>query len=119
MMRSIMILTLGLLAALGASTATAEVKLVKAEPAEKADGPAPAEIRLQFSDKLTAQFSGVGLMKAEGPEVAIDAQVSPDDPSTLVAKPKAPLAPGAYMVMWQAQAADGKNVTGDYYFTVK
>jgi methionine-rich copper-binding protein CopC len=102
--------------AVSASGAQAHAHLVKSSPAASAAVGAPQVIHLEFSEKLEPKFSGAELMKADGAAVAVAAKV---DGKTIEATPKAPLAPGAYMVMWHTVAADGHKTKGDYSFTVK
>jgi methionine-rich copper-binding protein CopC len=106
-----------LAATLVASGAQAHAKLVKATPSANAAGAAPRTIHLEFSEKLEPKFSTAMLMKADGSNVDVAATVKG---KTVDATPKAPLAPGQYMVMWSAVAADdGHKTSGDYNFTVK
>ena len=111
---------LALLAALPAlamaPAAWAHAHIVSSTPAANASGPAPRALHLEFSEGLEAKFSGVELMKASGPAVAADAKVSG---KAIDATPKAPLAPGEYMVMWHALSTDGHKSNGSYNFTVK
>ena len=105
---------------LGASQAQAHAHLAKAAPAANATVAAPAAIQLQFNEKLAPKFSGVQLMRNDtGANVEVVSAVAPKDPKTLQARPKAPLKPGEYMVMWFAVGPDGHRMTGDYNFTVK
>ena len=97
--------------------AEAHAKLVKATPTANGTGAAPPVIHLEFSEKLEPKFSGAQLMKADGTNVDVVAKANG---KTVDATPKAALAPGQYMVMWYAVAADdGHTTNGDYNFTVK
>ena len=111
---------LALLAAplgLVATAADAHAKLVKAPPTANATGAAPSVIHMEFNEKLEPKFSGAQLMKADGTNVEVVAKANG---KTVDATPKAALAPGQYMVMWYAVAADdGHKTNGDYNFTVK
>jgi methionine-rich copper-binding protein CopC len=100
----------------GATAALAHAHVVSSTPAANASGPAPKTLHLEFSEGLEAKFSGVELMKASGPVVAADSKVSG---KAIDATPKAPLAPGEYMVMWHALSSDGHKSNGSYNFTVK
>ena len=103
--------------ALIGSAADAHAKLVKATPAADAAGAAPQVIHLQFSEALETKFSTAQLMKADGTSIDVTATAKG---KTIDAKPKAKLEPGAYMVMWNAVAADdGHKTNGNYNFTVK
>jgi methionine-rich copper-binding protein CopC len=102
-----------------AGAAQAHAHLAKAVPAADATVAAPSVISLQFNEKLAAKFSGLQLMRNDtGANVAVAAAAT-KDAKVLSAKPKAPLAPGSYMVMWHAAGADGHRTTGNYSFTVK
>ena len=97
--------------------AEAHAKLVKATPTANGTGAAPPVIHLEFSEKLEPKFSGAQLMKADGTNVDVVAKANG---KTVDATPTAALAPGQYMVMWYAVAADdGHKTNGDYNFTVK
>ena len=112
--------TTAILAALAATalatSAQAHAHLVKTSPAADAQVAAPAVLNLTFSEKLEPKFSNAKLMKADGTPVAVKSVAKGVDVN---AKPVAPLAAGAYKVMWQAVAADGHKMTGAYSFTVK
>ena len=100
-----------------AAGAEAHARLVKASPAANAVVHAPAAVHLQFSERLEPKFSGVDLMSASGAIVASTAKVSA---KIIDVTPKAALAPGAYMAMWHAVAADdGHKTQGSFNFTVK
>jgi methionine-rich copper-binding protein CopC len=102
-----------------AGAAQAEARLAKASPAVDATGPAPKTIALEFSEAVAPAGSVVQLMRNDT-GANVDVTPAPaKDAKTLQATPKAPLAPGEYMVMWSAVAADGSRANGDYNFTVK
>jgi hypothetical protein len=80
----------------------------------------PAEIRIGFSEKLVAAFSGLELNDSNGHPVKTGpATVNPNDKKELVAPIKVKLVPGLYTVMWHAVAADTHRVKGHYSFQVK
>jgi methionine-rich copper-binding protein CopC len=113
---------LGAVAALSAAASHAEAhaKLVGASPAANAAVAAPKEVVLHFSEALAAKFSGFELMKADGSKVAVTTHVAAKDPKTVIGAVSGPLAPGGYMVMWHAVAADdGHRTKGDFNFTVR
>ena len=103
-------------ALMSASGAQAHAHLVKASPAENATVARPAVLHLEFSEKLEPKFSAAVLMKADGGAVAVSSKAAG---KAIDATPKAPLAPGRYMVMWHALSADGHKSNGQYNFTVK
>lgn len=102
-----------------ASPAVAHPKVSASTPAAGATTTAPKKISLQLSEKLEPKFSGVELMKADGTKVPVVSKVGGKDGKTIEADVKGKLAPGRYMVMWHAVAADGHRVKGDYNFTVR
>jgi hypothetical protein len=107
----------GLLVA--ASQAAAHARLVSANPSATATVATPRTITLHFNEKLVAKFSGLDVMKANGTKVGVAAGVPPTDPKAIVGVVSGNLAPGAYMVMWHAVAADdGHRTKGAYNFTV-
>ena len=105
--------------ALTAVPALAHPKLAVATPAANAVTTAPKTISLRLTEKLEPKFSGVEVMKADGTAVPVVSMVGGKDGKTIEARMKGKLAPGKYMVMWHAVAADGHRVKGDYNFTVR
>ena len=102
-----------------AAPAWAHPKLVSASPAVDTATVAPKTISVHLSERLEPKFSGVELMEADGTKVPVVAKVGGPDGKSIEAKVKGKLAPGKYMVMWHAVAADGHRVKGDYSFTVR
>jgi methionine-rich copper-binding protein CopC len=102
-----------------ATQAQAHAHLVSATPAKDAAGAAPKALSLNFSEKLEPKFSAVELMTADGKGVPVKSVVAGKDHKTITATPAAPLAPGAYMVMWHVVSGDGHKMKGDYNFTVR
>jgi methionine-rich copper-binding protein CopC len=101
------------------SQAQAHAHLVSATPAANATVAAPKTITLHMSEKLVPKFSGADLMKADGSMVAATASVPAADAKAITVMIGAPLAPGVYMVMWHAVAADdGHRSKGSFNFTV-
>ena len=108
---------IGLLSA--AFQAEAHASLVSATPASHSNVAAPKQITLRFKEALAPKFSRFDLMRADGSKVAVTTQVAPKDRKTMVGVGLSPLAPGVYMVMWRAAAADdGHRTKGDFTFTV-
>lgn len=99
--------------------AQAHAHLLKSSPAADATVAAPAALELSFSEKLEPKFSAVELMTAKGDGIEVTSAVDAKDGKSIKAAPKAPLKPGAYMVMWRVVSADGHKMKGDYNFTVK
>ena len=107
-------LTAGLAAA---TQASAHAAFVSASPAANATVSAPKEVSVTLSEELSSKFSGFDLMKADGAKVPVKTTVAKDKKTLVAAVPA--LAPGAYMVMWHAVAADdGHKSKGDFNFTV-
>ncbi|HSV03742.1 MAG TPA: copper homeostasis periplasmic binding protein CopC [Phenylobacterium sp.] len=99
-----------------AGAAEAHAHLVAASPAAGAKGPAPAQIKLTFSEGLVGKFSKLALADAAGRKAPLGpAAVSGKQMSAPVA---GKLAPGAYKVTWTAVSTDTHRVSGSYGFTV-
>ena len=80
----------------------------------------PTEIRIGFSEKLVAAFSGLELDNSKGlPVDTGPAAVNPKNKKEMAATIKTMLAPGIYTVKWHAVAADTHRVKGHYSFQVK
>ena len=99
-----------------AGQALAHAHLLASTPAADASVAAPKQLALSFSEKLEPKFSGLELTKVGGGDVAVATAVAD---KSMTATVKAPLAPGAYKVMWHVVSADGHKMKGDYAFTVK
>ena len=103
-----------------ASQVSAHARLIGATPAANATVAAPRTIVLRFSEKLVPKFSGAELMKGNGGLVATVSSLPDAGHKTIDLVVGAPLAPGSYMVMWHAAAADDGHRTADSFnFTVK
>ncbi|MCE9523254.1 MAG: copper homeostasis periplasmic binding protein CopC [Alphaproteobacteria bacterium] len=104
-----------------ASVAQAHSHLQAAEPAVDAVVQAsPPALKLTFSMKLVAKFSGVKLLDSKGNEVPLGA--APTDPANnkiLIVPVPAPLAAGEYTVDWHVVAVDTHRMKGTYKFTIK
>ena len=114
-------LALTVLAAAPAA-ALAHPRLVSSTPAAQSRTPPVAAVELRFSEALEPRFSTLTIAReAAGGPVAIEAATATaaSDPTTLVARPKAPLAPGAYRVHWRVTSVDTHHIEGDFAFTVK
>jgi methionine-rich copper-binding protein CopC len=117
--RSIAAFSAGVGLLLTAAQADAHAALVSATPAVNATVAAPKQVSLKFSEKLAPKFSGFDLMKADGSKVPVTTSVPAKNHKTLIGAVAGPLAPGTYMVMWHAVAADdGHKSKGDFNFTV-
>jgi hypothetical protein len=103
-----------------APPAFAHAKLESSSPqANSVVSPAPAQVRLQFSDPLELPFSKIKLIDESG------AVVTPSKVTADPANPKVLLAPvpalkaGAYRVQWSTVTRDGHKVKGEFSFRVK
>jgi hypothetical protein len=103
-----------------APLAFAHAKLESSSPqANSVVSPAPAQVRLQFSDPLELPFSKIKLVDESG-AVVTPAKITADpaNPKVLVA-PVPALKAGAYRVQWSTVTRDGHKVKGEFSFRVK
>jgi hypothetical protein len=98
------------------SPAWAEAALVQSSPTAGATVSALRNIKLTFSEKITAP--GVQLKMADGMTVPAAASLS-SDAETVSARLTAPLMAGKWTVSWYATSAGGQRSEGSYSFTVK
>lgn len=114
--------TLGAVLALAApiQSAQAHPRLLSAEPA--ADSrltTLPTRLSLSFSEQLTLALSRLTLSDSVGRAVALDTlRAGAGDAKSLTARIRGALAPGRYVVRWQAAGADGHPVRGEYRFEI-
>jgi copper resistance protein C len=113
-------LAIAIIATLYGDIAAAHAVLVSSSPA---DGSvltaAPREIRLSFNESIEARFSSVTLTRSDGKQVPIGrAAGDPQKRSDLVVSLPA-LAPGKYLLRWQATSADSHRIQGSLGFEVK
>lgn len=103
-----------------ATHAAAHAHLTTANPAANATVPAPKQLTLTFSEKLSPKFSGATLTMPQMNNMAVAAKVAVShDGRSLVATPAEPLPAGVYKVSWHAVTADTHRVQGEYSFTVR
>jgi copper resistance protein C len=104
-----------------ASPAFAHALLKKATPAVGGVVAAsPSEIRINFSEGVEANFSGLTLTSQAGGSIPVGkSSVDPSDNTTLVTPVSQPLRPGVYTVNWHAVAVDTHKTQGSFQFTVK
>ena len=116
---TLVLMTLSLIALLGAGQALAHAKLRSADPAPNAMVAAPKMIHLVFSEEIAKKFSTFRLTDTDGKSVPLMSMDS-HDASSLAAMPTRPLAPGRYTVSWTAVATDdGHKTMGTFSFTVQ
>jgi len=78
----------------------------------------PEEVKLWFSHALEPAFSTVQVLDKDGKQVdRKDTRVDPAE-AKLVRVTLAPLAPGAYRVVWRVLSADGHVSKGEFGFEV-
>jgi len=103
-----------------ATSANAHPKLISANPAADVSSKvSPTEIKLIFSEGVTARFSGIELKDEAGKTIATGvAATDPKDRTQLVVPLPAPLVAGHYKVTWHAVSEDTHRVKGEYSFGV-
>lgn len=89
---------------------------MQSNPAVDATVSAPRNVKLTFSEKITAP--GVQLKMADGMTVPASASLS-GDAKTIFARLTSPLMAGKWTVSWYATSAGGEQSQGSYSFTVK
>jgi len=78
----------------------------------------PAEVKLWFSHALEPAFSTVQVLDKDGKQVdRKDTRVDQAE-AKLLKVTLAPLAPGAYRVVWRVLSADGHVSNGEFGFEV-
>jgi len=118
--RSFLAAALALPALVASAPAFAHARLESSSPQANATvSPAPAEVRLQFSEQLELPFSKVKLVDEKGAVVepsktAIDGA----NPKVLVATVPS-LHAGVWRVQWSTVTRDGHKVKGQFDFRVK
>lgn len=102
------------------TAALAHGKLARSNPAAGARlTAAPTALRLTFTEATELAVTRVQLLGAGGRAVAVGPVVAGGDAGrTVVAAVRAPLAPGAYTVVWQMAGRDGHPVRGRFSFVV-
>ena len=105
---------------IGTPAALAHTRLESSSPqANSVVSPAPAQLRLQFSDPLELPFSKIKLVDEQGAVLTPSKiEVDPANPKALVAAVPA-LHAGAYRVQWSTVTRDGHKVKGEFGFRVK
>ncbi len=118
MTRLLSTIVLGL--SLAASAASAHPRLETSNPAPGAMLKiAPKDIRLNFSEELVANFTGLQLKNAAGKNIATGkVTLAPGDSRKIIVPIGARLMPGAYTVSWHAVSVDTHRVTGSFGFKV-
>jgi len=107
------------LASLAATDALAHTYLDRTSPeAASTVRGSPAEVKLWFSHALEPAYSTVQVLDRNGAQVdRKDTSVDPAE-AKLLKVTLAPLAPGAYRVVWRVLSADGHVTRGEFGFEV-
>ncbi len=107
------------LAICGAATAFAHAFIDHAAPAVgRTVSPAPADVRLWFTQNLEGAFSRIQVLDAHDQRVdRNDSHLDPKDPTELVVSLR-PLLPGSYKVVWRVVSVDTHVTEGHYTFRV-
>ena len=106
--------------ALIATVVDAHPRLQTASPAAGAAlKVAPKEIRMNFSEGLIVQFTGLELKDGNGRQIQTGtAMLNRNDNTKLVVPVQARLTAGTYNVAWHAVSVDTHRVSGRYSFKV-
>jgi methionine-rich copper-binding protein CopC len=101
-----------------ASPVLAHGELVRAVPQPgSVVSTSPAGIRLQFSERIEARFSGVEVVTSAGRRLPTGAA---EMQGVLMAVPvPAPLPAGVYRVNWHVLSVDGHRTKGSFTFEVR
>lgn len=107
------------LAICGAASAFAHAFIDHASPpVGRTVSPAPAEVRLWFTQKLEAAFSRIQVFDGHDQRVdRNDSHLDPKDPTQLIVSMR-PLPPGSYKVIWRVVSVDTHVTEGHYTFKV-
>jgi copper resistance protein C len=115
-MRTLAIIILLLLTALGPNGAQAHAHLDHANPAVGSTVPiAPQEITLWFTQNLEAVFSTVEVFDGSGGRVD---EGKPNISGNTMRVALKPLSPGTYRVQWHALSVDTHTTDGTFTFQV-
>jgi methionine-rich copper-binding protein CopC len=99
--------------------AFAHAALLSSDPAANGIVTAPKDIKLKFSEKLTAAFSGFDLSMGDGMTMKVTTRLS-EDGMTLIGTPVGSFMTGEYKISWHATSSDdGHRTEGSVMFKVK
>jgi copper resistance protein C len=119
MLRTLILIVPGVLA-FTAVTALAHAHLKTATPAAGGTVTAsPSEIRLQFSEAIETNFSGITLSRGNNTILTGAAASDPGDNTILILPIGTPLAAGVYKVNWHAVSSDTHKTQGSFTFEVR
>lgn len=98
--------------------AGAHAQLLKSDPAPFANVPnAPKQVRLEFSEAVTASSGSLRVFTATGSRVDVGIVKQPSP--SVVSVDLRDIARGGYLVSWRIISADGHPAQGAYTFQVK
>jgi copper transport protein len=102
-----------------AAVAWAHTTLVQSSPAADARlSRPPAELRLEFSEAVTARTSRIDLVSPDSQRLALGLRGDTANAKILVADVPELTVSGQYRVEWRLVGPDGHAVTGRYVFTI-
>ena len=104
---------------IAAAPVAAHPKLLASTPAENAVVTAPAQIKLEFSEKLFSKMSGAKLVRVDDQSVPAIAVSFGANRRSMQIAPVKPLAAGRYAVEWFGVAGDTHRVTGAMHLSVR
>ena len=100
-----------------AAPASAHAQLVSTTPADGAHvDPAPKEVSLRFSEKVSLKLGGVRVLNTDGERV--DKDDATVDGDTVTVGLRDGLGDGPYVVAWNVVSADSHPVNGAFTFVV-
>ena len=100
-----------------AAPAAAHAQLVSTTPADGAHvDPAPKEVSLRFSEKVSLKLGGVRVLNTDGERV--DKDDATVDGDTVTVGLREGLGDGPYVVAWNVVSADSHPVNGAFTFVV-
>jgi copper resistance protein C len=98
--------------------ATMHTRLLRSDPAADATVPAPAAVRLWFSERVELSLTGLTLTGPTGTARTVRATRADMPDAPVVVAVAESLRPGAYTVAWRTASRDGHPVKGRFRFTV-
>lgn len=102
-----------------ATAAMAHAHLKAQAPAADSSGPAPADLRLTFSEGVEASFTQVSVSDDGQPVAIKSVATDPANNTLLIVTPAQPLKPGSYKVEWHAVSVDTHKSDGTYSFKIE
>ena len=100
-----------------ARPALAHARLEASEPAVGAEGAAPAQVVLHFTEAVEPRFSSIMVSNSAGLRMEMGPAHLASEPRQLAVALK-PLVPGEYRVDWVAISVDTHRTQGSFHFSV-